>query len=466
MTSSSPSPTNLQNHSGTLNRSTTALLFAVIAISVTGIAAFGPLHQRMVPLQVLWGFGSVAWIFAVWRQVELSTTWIVLGAITLRFLALTGTPELSDDVYRYVWEGGLVTQEINPYAQAPNSDQLSEFRERWPDIYSGMNNREVSAAYPPVTQWVHAAVTAAAGGPEQPSRALIAMRIFYACMDLLCLIPLALLLRGSRNARGSLVAWAWSPLIAIEFAGSGHFDSLGVLALLSALAVASRALSDSPIARTKALGLLVVGALSKLIPGLLIPFVARGRRQWLMLLAAAAVFALAWLPFLLDAGPAVFAGLTEYGTRWEAGSLVFRHVEAPFAMWFERDGSRTDPRQLARLSIALVFGVIYVREWFRSPDLIRTAGVLIGSFLVLSPTLHPWYLAWIVPFVALRPSRAWLFLIASAPLLYWPLAEWNSAGIWREPSWLWPVISLPFFVLLGFDVYRARFELPASDSST
>ena len=79
-----------------------------------------------------------------------------------------------------------------------------------------------------------------------------------------------------------------------------------------------------------------------------------------------------------------------------------------------------------------------------------------GGFLLLTPTLHPWYLAWIVPFLALRPMLGWSLLVALAPLLYWPLARWRAEGVWSEPGWLWPVLVL---ALLGggvFEILRAR----------
>jgi len=433
-----------------------ALRFLLIATSVAFVSLGGPEHESSLMLMVVWGIGSLAWLIGVLGGSCPRAHWLVAGAILLRCLALAGDPGLSDDVYRYVWEGGLVSEGVSPFADPPDSERLSVYRSRWPEIHAGINHPEVSAAYPPVAQWVHALVTTLAGGPGDARRAIFAMRLFYGAMDLLVLIPLGLLLRRSRVRGASLLAWAWSPLIAIEFAGSAHFDSLGVLLLLSALAVVERTSSSGALNRASALTLLVLGALVKLIPGLLVPFCARGQRQLLLLVLCAVAFALAWLPFVTGDGSELAAGLTEYGTRWESSSLVFRWVERPLALWFDKDGGLTDPRRLARILVGLVFLALYVREWRRAPDLTRSAGILIGAFLVLSPTLHPWYLAWIVPFIALCPSRAWSVLLALVPLCYWPLARWKSEAVWIEPAWLWPTLALPFFALLIVDAIRAR----------
>lgn len=432
------------------------LRLLLIAVSVGGVSLLGPDPASWGVRWCLWAVGSVAWLTGLASAQRIPTLWLVLGAILLRGLVLAGDPELSDDAYRYVWEGGLVAEGVSPFAVAPDSPELAVYQRRWSSIYDGVNHREVSAAYPPLTQWVHAGVTTLAGGPGEPGRALFAMRLFYGAMDLLCLLPLAILLRGSRRTGASLFAWAWSPLVAVEFAGGAHFDSFGVLLLLSALAVARSALNTGTGRQTLVLGLLVAGALVKLLPGLVIPFCARGKRRWLALPICAAVFALAWMPFISGGGAELLAGLSEYGTRWEAGSLVYRWIERPLGSWFERDGGLTDPRRIARAMIGLAFLAIFFREWRRELDLVRTVGVLIGSFLVLSPTLHPWYLTWVVPFVALRPSRAWSLLLAMAPLLYWPLAKWKAEGVWIEPDWLWPVLAPPFFALWALDARRTR----------
>jgi hypothetical protein len=82
--------------------------------------------------------------------------------------------------------------------------------------------------------------------------------------------------------------------------------------------------------------------------------------------------------------------------------------------------------------------------------------LLVAGFLVLSPTLHPWYLAWVLPFVSICPARAWWWLLATAPLLYVPIARWQIERVWHEPSWIWPLIALPSLALLIVERARTR----------
>ena len=42
----------------------------------------------------------------------------------------------------------------------------------------------------------------------------------------------------------------------------------------------------------------------------------------------------------------------------------------------------------------------------------------IAALLLFSPTLHPWYLLWVLPFAAERREPAFLYLSFAAPLSY------------------------------------------------
>ncbi|HED66144.1 MAG TPA: DUF2029 domain-containing protein, partial [Planctomycetes bacterium] len=378
-------------------------------------------------------------------------------------------PGLSDDVFRYVWEGGLVAEGKSPYAHAPSSPERAPEREAWPRIYREMNNKDVSAAYPPAAQVGFAVVSTLAGGPaaQGGERAVLAMRIAFALADLAVLgvILVALRRRGMGAARA--VIWGWSPLIVFEFAGAAHFDSLGILALLAGLVVLERDPRHRLGRVREGLGnaLLATGVLVKLLPLFVVPFTLReSRRRGFAALVLVAVALLWSVPILVsdDGATGLFGGIGAYASRWESFSLVFRFVDAPLrglGDWIGGDGvlAREESRRLvARTLVALAWGGVALRCFRRRMRPLDAAPALLGAFLVLTPTLHPWYLAWVLAFLALRPSFAWPFLVAMAPLLYWPLTRWHAEGIWVEPGWLWPVVGLPFLLLLGREAWEAR----------
>jgi hypothetical protein len=391
-------------------------------------------------------------------------------AIAMRVLALGAAPDLSDDVWRYVWEGGLVLEGKSPYSQAPDDPSLGPEREAWSDVYTAMNNKDVSAAYPPVTQAVAAAVVALSGGPESAESSRRGLRIFFSLADLLVLAPLLVLLRRRGLPDVLLVAWAWCPLVALEFGSSAHFDSLGVLLLFLALSLLDRhgqqdRLSPGdaikPSRSHEALGLLALAAafLVKFLPLLAFPFVLRHSSPWKtasMGASLALLIVLGLLPVLaLDGGfTGIFDGLANYGLRWESWNLIHHKVEPLFGIFGDRDGSLTDPRKLSKFFTGGLAALWILRLILRREEPLRATGLALVAFLIISPTLHPWYLAWIIPFLAFSKGRAWIFLVAASPLLYWPLTPWQLRGEWIEPAWLWPALALPFFALLTLDIAR------------
>ena len=447
-------------------------LVVMVGLQV-GLAFLGPLAEARGPGQLLFGASAVAWVLAVraaWDSPPNSggTGWVVLGALVLRLIALAGDLQLSDDLPRYVFEGGLVAEGVSPYGIPPNAPERAAFHERWEAVLGRVNHPDVAAAYPPLTQFACALIVALSGGPaaEAGLRAERALRYSFTACDLALLLPLFALLRRRRLATRRAVVWAWCPLVLGEYAGTGHFDSLGILLLVSGVAWLARIPGEAraPGVRRAALGFLslVAGALVKFLPLVALPFALRERRRpWIFAALCAALFALGYgALLLLDGGlRGVTGGVSEYALRWESFNLVFRWIERPVSAAFEHDGSWLDARRVARGLILAVWSAAFVVAYVRRFDLARASAFLIGAFLVLTPTLHPWYLTWIVPFLALRSGRvpfAWFFLVAVAPLLYWPLTEWRQSAVWVEPNWLWPLVALPFFVLLGWDALAAR----------
>jgi hypothetical protein len=442
------------------------------------VAALGPLRDHRGWILAALVTAGILWWLAVESASARPLPWlaVVAGAVALRAPMLLASPEVSDDLHRYVWEGELARRGISPYAFAPASPELrqlpefEEIRRALPDTAERVNHPEVSAAYPPLTIGVCTAVMAVANAPrpqgglstEEWARTLF--RWLFALCDLLVLWPLRSLLARTGRSPSLAIAWAWSPLVALEFAGSGHFDSLAILLWVGALALQREEVRESG-ARAGVVAPLVLACsvLLKYLPACSLPFLLRGRGWVRRTLAVAALVAAAYgsIALLRGGTRGLFDGLSAYGLRWESMSLIYRFVEGAASSFLARDlrllDARPDARLVGRALVAAVWiatlGILLVRR----ASSLRAAAVLTAAFLLLTPTLHPWYLTWVLPFVALRAAspRPWLYLCVVAPLFYWPIPAWQSAGVWEEPNWLWPVAALPFF-LLGLQTWRAR----------
>lgn len=358
---------------GSRKRSTSAdgelapLIFAgsLVLVAVVVIAAI-----RNVPPHAELAIGAytlltVAAIIAArlfWDRDD-ARALIVLGIVALaaRLLLVEKTPFLSTDAYRYLWEGRVLLHGIDPYLVAPNAPQLHFLRLDWLYQHVDADWRAMPSLYPPLALALFAV-------PAAVSQAdLTVTKIFMELGDAITLVLVVQLLREYGLPRGRAVLYAWSPLVLIEFAWSGHLEAWCLAALAFALLMHKR---HRVVAA--ALGL-AAAVLIKLYPAAAIPMFFP-RRSWQFSLCAIAAVACGYAPFVL----------------WNADALGFL---PQFAAHYHFNQSLH--AVLAPPVVAILFGLTACAlVWARRAGLglVEALIVLITAYFLLSPAVHPWYL--------------------------------------------------------------------------
>ncbi|MBT5874808.1 MAG: hypothetical protein HOH43_15430, partial [Candidatus Latescibacteria bacterium] len=318
-------------------------------------------------------------------------TWgILLFAMVFRFTLLLSPATLSDDIYRYVWDGSVQNHGINPYLHPPEALETSVYRDGY---WTGVNNKHIPTIYPPLLQLAFRTVDAIAHTP-------LAMKFFFMMCDLGIIVVLLQMLRLRRVATSRILIYAWNPLVLVEITGSGHNDSLALLLLLLSILFMIR---DRQVFSIVWLALSFV---AKFFSVVLIPSFYLQVRRIAPFLAFPAVITLFYM-FYIDAGMDLFQGLMVYSDKWRFNDSIFTAV-------LEMTGSLTG----AKIVIGSIFAVVVLGRLLGGTDHIRTAYILIGAYLLLTPTLQVWYLVWIVPFLCFYPNRAWILLTGLAMLSY------------------------------------------------
>src|SRR5438132_5204355 len=263
--------------------------------------------------QALLAAGFVFYALALARlgrrpEIPQATAIVLAVAVASRLALLPVTPSLSDDVYRYVWEGRVTAQGENPYALPPSAPALAPLRDR--EIYPRLNHAELSTIYPPLAMAGFAAVAAL-------SPTVLAMKLWIVLHDLALTVLLVWWLRGRGLGAAAAIAYAWCPLVLVEFAGSGHNDPTAMVWLVAALMAAER----RPLVSACCL---VAGVMTKLaplaaLPSLLVVWPWRARALALGLLTAGLVaFAFA------ASGPS--SGLWAFARAWRNNDLLFTYL--------------------------------------------------------------------------------------------------------------------------------------------
>lgn len=423
------------------------LALAPLAAAHAGLLLVFDLAHHPVPTLALLGASSLGLVFAVRRLERLERPEVVvfLGATLLRLLLLPLPPTLSDDVLRYLWDGKVARAGLNPYALPPAAPELAPLRD---ENWRRLPHRDVATVYPPL------AITGFSIATLAP-RPVLAWKALAAAADLGACALLLRLARRRGLPAGRTAWYAWNPLVALEIAGMGHVDSLGVAAVVGAVLFLGSP-AKGPLCAA-------AGVLAKLAPLALLPLWARhSGRPWLFCGAALGLVGVAILPVLAATG-GVPPGLIRYGVSWEFNGPLYEPlwrllavvgaapllqktlggVEALTGIHHGLDGlySFLYPQLIAKVILGAGM-LVAVGASLRESDPVAGTGRLLGRLLLLSATVYPWYLLWILPWAALERRRSWLALAALLPLAYLP----KIAGIPLMP-WLFLAIWSPFAIL-------------------
>ncbi|MEE9118097.1 MAG: hypothetical protein V3U02_05825, partial [Calditrichia bacterium] len=85
---------------------------------------------------------------------------------------------------------------------------------------------------------------------------------------------------------------------------------------------------------------------------------------------------------------------------------------------------------------------------FRSINFIQRGFILTAGFLLLMPTLHPWYLIWIIPFLVFIPNWSWLLFTFLIQASYFVLKDYALFFVWKESVWILLFQYIPFYAIL------------------
>lgn len=411
------------------------------------------------------GYGLAAVPFCVvwrgWRGLadDRRGFWTLMAvALGVRFALLSLPPLLSEDVWRYVWDGATQWAGINPYAYPPQSSAVDVVAQtaQLQAVRAAIGHAYLSTIYPPAAQLTFAGVGLIAPSPTW-------LRLFFVLCDGLCIAGLWRWARATDRPPQVAALYAFAPVAVLESSVGGHLDAMGVAAMIWAGAwLADRFDWRAGVALGWSIG-------TKLLPLIVLPTLLL-RRRWRAALAALAIVAATAAPYA-DVGEDGLTGLSNYAGRWRANDGAFAVFVAGYeTIWppgdapiiatplqaravralagsKPRDDAKVWPDEVvfaaSKATTLLVLGVIGLIALARARTYADLLGPCICALLLFAPVVHPWYLLWALPFAVLAaPTRRWpwAFLLWSASvwLAYLPRPAYMRSGAWAPATWtLW-----------------------------
>ncbi|MBG7609688.1 MAG: hypothetical protein IZT55_02355, partial [Anaerolineae bacterium] len=235
-------------------------------------------------------------------------------------------PTLSDDVYRYIWDGHLISNGINPYAFpviSPLLDSLSI------SVRSLVNHNWMASPYLPTAQLVFATLVKII--PQN----ITIFQIAAVGFDLLTGWIVLDILRILRLSRRNVLVYLWNPLVIIEFSHSAHVDAMMICFMMVAFWLL---IKDSPLSQKYLIGsvlALAAATLTKFLPILVLPLFWR-RWDWKMKVFFFVILIVALGLFVPTAGlgitgpsdgVGIFGALRIYLQDWNYNGSIYHWLE-------------------------------------------------------------------------------------------------------------------------------------------
>ncbi len=408
---------------------------------------------------------SCALYFGERGRLAWSPTVILVVALLMRLLFLFAPPQLSDDIYRYLWDGSNTLSGTNPYAAAPSAVKPSPALAH---VHSRINHPDYVTIYPPMAQVLF-------GGGAALGGSITGLKAFLVLIDIGLCALLIVLLKMLEMPLWRAVLYAWNPLPVLEIAGSGHVDGAGLALVMAAfyLLLHKRKTPGATASRSWPFllsgALLACAGLVKLIPFVFAPvlllLVPSGRRRYFFVSCAvtAVLLGALFMPHLAN----INSSLSAYANNWEFAGFAFNTLRT-----ITRSG--TIARLLLSVCFLLVLCVttyILAREMKQPATLIsrtlhalKACYVVVMAFLLLTPTLQPWYALTLATFLPFCAGPAGLVLCWAVFLTYQVQIPYFILGLWIENPFVTAAVFLAPVIAYLMSRFLKNKENPAEES--
>jgi alpha-1,6-mannosyltransferase len=365
---------------------------------------------------------------------------VIFIGVFFRLLLLFAMPALSDDFYRFVWDGRLLANGINPYTILPadfiNSINYQNNVEN-NLIFSRLNSPNYYTVYPPLNQLIFATSATLSKGSLFGN--VIALRIFVLLAEISLLF---MLMKNKYSDKFNL--YSFNPLIIIELTGNLHFEGVVMCFLVLAL---SMGVKDRKLLVFSSF-LFACAVCVKMLPLIFIPLIIKqlGWKKGIFYASMVGVFtALFFLPFLDQMLiEKLFSSVNLYFQKFEFNASVYYLVRAVGFKIFGYNIIGTAGKIMAFLTFS---GVLFI-SW-KSKNLFVGALAILTLYFAMATTVHPWYatnLLVIAVFTRFRYPIVWSYTIFLSYATY-------QTNFYQENLWL---VALEYLLVLGMMIYELR----------
>lgn len=434
-----------------------------VALSVFAIAlvmmGYAVPRENFALQLLLFSFAFVAYwkLYQFFRNGHFGVLEGVMTALGLRMLLLFSIPALSDDFYRFIFDGQLLKSGINPYAFLPE-DAFQQLQipssVYWEELLTGMNSLRYYSVYPPLHQLFF--FFSALAGSSILGNILI-LRLVILVFESLNILLIYSILKLWGLPISRIWLYAFNPLVILELTGNLHFEALVITGLLGMLYGLSKGKEvSSTFAWAWAAGI-------KLSPLMLGPFLMKvwGKSKVFHFLFWSAVWMGIFLLPLFAAGN--FSGFWQsfrlYQSNFEFNASVWYLIRWISAFWMDYNPLVYVGPFLSLFALVGIFAISFFHK-IKEPKHVASAVVWIYLvYLFLQTVVHPWYIL---------PAFAVGVLVGNRVFLVWTGMVFLSYSAYSVTpvSENWMLILLEYAVLIAVVILELRITIGLAKRSS
>jgi hypothetical protein len=315
----------------------------------------------------------------------------------------------SGDYYRYLWDGKVIANGINPYHYAPSDPALIYLHSR--SLPAKINFAGMKTIYPPLAEILFYFAYKIGGDSFLGIKALL-----FVC-DLMTMFGIFLIVHRLNLSSKNILLYALCPLPLFQLFIDGHMDGFGVPLLVFAIFFYLK--------ERRLLSYFLIGLSICIKPvGLvLIPILFFSEKKLAdrlkVVLVPAIVCSLLYFPFIFSGSP--FQSLITFTENWTFNGIVF-----DFLNIFLNDN------QITRAVCAILFLISYSPIVLGQKDLLTKVYLSIFLLMIFSPVVHPWYLSWLAFLLPLRPRWSGIVFVSLVSLTSFTLITYQLTGVWKD----------------------------------
>ncbi len=375
---------------------------------------------------------------------------LLVSGILFRLVFLLTEPNLSQDFYRFIWDGELIKNGINPYLYLPN--QLIEQGDlpvaNAIELHQGMGDLSAKhfSNYPPINQFIFTISAFLGGGSILGSIVIMRLTIILADIGILYF---GRKLLQSLNRSPHMAFWYFlNPLAIVELTGNLHFEGVMLFFFVWSLYLVSinKWIWAAPI---YSLSIMV-----KLVPILFLPLFLKYfgfKKSTLFYLLVGASCLILLFPFY---SPSFINNYSETVGLWfsnfEFNAGIYNAVKKIWVSCFD-----AKPWELVKVygkvvAISVILGTLVLTFLRRNQNLntlITSMLIILTGYYFLSSTVHPWYIVFLIVlsvFTKYQYAMVWSLAIVLSYYAY-------SNPDFKENLWL---LTIEYILVFGFLIYE------------